>query len=226
MNIFDNLDAGWRTVLSKSITCGELQQLSSTVLANYLLGSPAIYPKQENLFAALNLTHINNTKVVILGQDPYHGPDQAMGLAFSVPAESKLPPSLRNIFKEIQSDPGISAESSLDGDLTRWSKQGVLLLNTRMTVEEGKPGSHRNIGWEIFTDEVIRAVDQNREHVVFMLWGASAIEKKALINPSKHLVLTAAHPSPLSAYRGFFGCKHFSQCNTYLQEHNIEIIQW
>ena len=183
-----------------------------------------IFPKTENFFTAFNLTPFTEVKVVILGQDPYHGENQAHGLSFSVPAGMKLPPSLRNIFKEIKSDLAINLSDT--GDLSRWAKQGVLLLNSVLTVEASRAGSHRNKGWEKFTDTVIRNLNDKKESVVFVLWGSYAHSKENLIDKSKHLVLKSVHPSPLSAYRGFFGCKHFSKINEYLESKGKTAINW
>ena len=162
--------------------------------------------------------------MVILGQDPYHGPGQAMGLAFSVPGGVTIPPSLRNVYKEIESDIGTPPPQS--GNLEHWAQQGVLLLNSTLTVEAEKAGSHQGRGWEQFTDAVIETVSDEREHVVFLLWGAYAGAKTSLIDESKHLILTAPHPSPLSASKGFLGCKHFSKTNEYLKNHSITEIEW
>ena len=183
-----------------------------------------VYPPPRELFAAFAHCPLPNVKVVILGQDPYHGPDQANGLAFSVHDTVPIPPSLRNIYKEIASDIGTPAPAS--GDLTRWADQGVLLLNSSLSVEAGKPASHTDFGWETFTDDVINTISLKRKHVVFLLWGAFAISKRHLINEQKHLVLTAPHPSPLSAHRGFLGCKHFSHTNRYLITHGESPIIW
>lgn len=182
------------------------------------------YPPGKLIFNAFNQCPFDKVKVVLIGQDPYHEPGQAQGLCFSVGDGVKFPPSLRNIFAEIQSDLGIDVPQS--GDLTRWAKQGVLLLNATLTVREHAAGSHQNMGWETFTDEVIRKVSEGRENVVFMLWGSYAQSKAKLIDASRHCVLKSAHPSPLSAYRGFFGNHHFSICNQYLQQHGMEPIQW
>ena len=162
--------------------------------------------------------------MVIIGQDPYHGPNQAHGLSFSVPHGIKPPPSLRNIFKELHRDLGTANPSH--GNLEHWANQGVLLLNSVLTVEKDKPGSHASIGWQAFTDHIISQINQHAKPTVFMLWGAAAKKKKALITKSKHLVLTASHPSPLSAYRGFLGCYHFSECNLWLQSQNRQPIDW
>jgi uracil-DNA glycosylase len=184
-----------------------------------------IYPPSKDIFNAFNLTPLNNVKVVILGQDPYHGPGQAHGLSFSVKQGIKIPPSLANIYKELASDiDGFTIPAH--GNLTHWATQGVLLLNTVLTVEQGKAHSHAKWGWETFSDAVIDAVNSQQEKVVFLLWGSHAQKKGQQLNRNKHLVLHAPHPSPLSAYRGFFGCKHFSQANTYLTENGIKPIHW
>ncbi len=183
-----------------------------------------IYPTRENWFAALEQTAFEDVKVVILGQDPYHGPGQAHGLSFSVPYNEKIPPSLRNIYKELQRDLGIEIPDH--GCLTAWAKQGVLLLNATLTVEEKSPGSHQNRGWEKFTDAAISALNEHRQGLVFMLWGKYAQDKGASIDASRHLVLEARHPSPFSAYRGFFGCAHFSKANTYLELHQQQPVNW
>ena len=184
-----------------------------------------VFPEKQNIFKAFYLTKLDNLKVVILGQDPYHGFGQAQGLAFSTPANIKNPPSMQNILKEIQSD--LDKKSICeDGDLTPWAKQGVLLLNTILTVEEAKPKSHHNLGWEVFTDNIIKYISDNCEDTIFILWGSPAISKTKLIDRKKHHILTAPHPSPLSSYRGFFGCKHFSQTNDILKSLNKEAIIW
>ncbi|MDX3959033.1 uracil-DNA glycosylase [Aliarcobacter skirrowii] len=184
-----------------------------------------VFPEKQNIFKAFSLTKLDNLKVVILGQDPYHGFGQAQGLAFSTPANIKNPPSMQNILKEIQSD--LDKKSICeDGDLTPWAKQGVLLLNTILTVEEAKPKSHHNLGWEVFTDNIIKYISDNCENTIFILWGSPAISKTKLIDRKKHHILTAPHPSPLSSYRGFFGCKHFSKTNNILKSLNKEAIIW
>ena len=180
------------------------------------------YPPEEKILQAFNLTPLNHVNVVILGQDPYHGAGQANGLAFSVSMGQKPPPSLRNILKEVWEDVGGMPWV----DLSRWAEQGVFLLNAVLTVEEKKPGSHAHFGWENFSDEVISVISRHREHVVFMLWGQYAQKKAALIDGQRHLILKAPHPSPLSAYHGFLGCKHFSQANAYLSEHLKPVINW
>lgn len=183
-----------------------------------------IYPPKEYLFNALKLTSYKDTKVVIVGQDPYHGEHQAHGLSFSVQKGVKLPPSLQNIFKELDSDLGI--KPSLDGDLTNWAKQGVLLLNAVLTVEKDKAASHRNLGWELFTDYIIKTLNKKDEPVVFILWGNFAKEKAKLITNPKHYVIMSPHPSPFSAYTGFFGSKPFSKTNEFLLKNNLKPIDW
>ena len=184
-----------------------------------------VFPPKDKIFNAFSKSSLEDLKVVILGQDPYHGEGQAQGLSFSTPKEIKNPPSMVNILKEIKED--LQKDSScLDGDLTPWAKQGVLLLNTILTVEESKPKSHHKLGWEIFTDNIIKYISQNCEDIVFILWGAPAISKTKLIDETKHHILTAPHPSPLSSYRGFFGCKHFSKTNEILKSVGKKSIDW
>ncbi len=184
-----------------------------------------VFPEKQNIFKAFDLTKIENLKVVILGQDPYHGFGQAQGLSFSTPKEIKNPPSMVNILKEINSD--LQKKSFCeDGDLTPWAKDGVLLLNTILTVEESLPKSHHNLGWEIFTDNIIKYISDNCDGVVFLLWGSPAIAKSKLIDTKKHHILSAPHPSPLSSYRGFFGCKHFSKTNEILKNLGKKEINW
>lgn len=183
------------------------------------------YPKGGDIFAAFNHTPFDRVKVVILGQDPYHEPGQAHGLSFSVPTGVAVPPSLVNIIKEINSDLGIAIPTT-QGNLTGWADQGVLLLNATLTVRAHQAGSHQNRGWEAFTDAAIHALSQHRQGIVFLLWGSYAIKKAQYVDRSRHLVLTAPHPSPLAAYRGFFGCRHFSQCNAYLQQSGQTPINW
>lgn len=183
-----------------------------------------IYPKGGEIFSALNLTHFKNVRVVIIGQDPYHGPNQAHGLAFSVRKGVPVPPSLQNIYKELQMEYGTPIPS--DGELTGWAEQGVLLLNATLTVQRANAGSHQKKGWEEFTDAIIRAVNDHHEHVVFMLWGSYAQKKGAFIDRKRHLVLEAPHPSPLSAHRGFFGCGHFKKANDYLVAHGRKPVDW
>jgi uracil-DNA glycosylase len=183
-----------------------------------------IYPPASKIFNAFNLCPFTNVKVVLIGQDPYHEQGQAEGLCFSVADGVPFPPSLINIFKEIQDDTGTPIPQS--GSLERWARQGVLLLNATLTVREHQAGSHQKKGWETFTDAVIRIISEKKDNVVFLLWGSYAISKQSLIDSSRHLVLKSVHPSPLSAYRGFFGNHHFSLANDYLQTHNLEKINW
>lgn len=184
-----------------------------------------IFPPAPQIFSAFDFTPFNDTRVVIIGQDPYHGVGQAHGLCFSVNKGVKVPPSLINIYKEIKTDiEGFNIPEH--GDLSHWAKQGVLLLNATLTVEKDKAGSHQGKGWEVFTDAVIKAISKQKEHVVFILWGKFAQSKERLIDDSKHLILEAAHPSPLSAYNGFWGCKHFSKTNDYLKQHQLPIVNW
>lgn len=183
-----------------------------------------IYPAQSDIFNAIKTTAFSDIKVVIIGQDPYHNPGQAHGLAFSVKQGIKPPPSLMNIFKELKSDCGIEIPNH--GCLEKWAKQGVLLLNTVLTVEENKPHSHANIGWETFTDTIIEKINDHPEKIIYLLWGAHAQKKAALIDTTKHVILAAAHPSPFSAHRGFLGCKHFSKANAFLKKIGRIPIDW
>lgn len=183
-----------------------------------------VYPEHEDIFKALELTPLSDVKVVILGQDPYHGPGQAHGLSFSVQGGAKIPPSLNNIYKELKS--ALGKEIPESGNLSHWAYQGVLLLNSTLTVEDGEAGSHQGWGWETFTDAIIETISKEKEHVVFLLWGKYAQSKKKLIDTDKHLVLETAHPSPLSARRGFFGSKQFKKTNEYLKEHGLTEIDW
>ena len=194
-------------------------------LAEEISEGKTIYPEKTNRYKALDLTPIENIKVVILGQDPYHGEGQAHGLSFSVPDGVKIPPSLRNIYKELQTDiKGFEIPNS--GNLTRWAKQGVLLLNAVLTVESKKAGSHSKIGWETFTDNLICELNEKGEGIIFLLWGSYAQKKGSLIDQNKHRILQAPHPSPLSSYRGFFGCAHFSKTNEILVKQNKTPIAW
>lgn len=183
-----------------------------------------IYPQDADIYNALNMTGFEEVAVVIIGQDPYHGPGQAHGLAFSVPVGIRIPPSLKNIYKEIEAEYGTKMPPH--GDLTGWAKQGVLLLNATLTVQQANAGSHQKRGWEEFTDAIIRAVNERHEHIVFMLWGSYAQKKGAFIDREKHLVLDAPHPSPLSAHRGFLGCGHFKKANDYRVAHGRQPIAW
>ncbi|WP_336928289.1 uracil-DNA glycosylase [Acinetobacter oleivorans] len=218
------LEESWKISLAPFLLSSQMDNLRD-FLFQEKQAQKIIYPPSKQIFSALNTTPLADVKVVILGQDPYHGPNQANGLSFSVQKGIALPPSLRNIFHELHTDLGIPAPRH--GDLTKWATQGVLLLNSVLTVEAGQPTSHQKQGWEAFTDEVIDVLNEQREHVVFILWGAYAQRKGQRINRDKHLVLTAAHPSPLAANRGgFFGCKVFSKTNQYLKQHGIEPIDW
>jgi len=192
-------------------------------LKEELISGKTIYPPKKEIFKAFELTAPENTKVIILGQDPYHNFNQANGLCFSVNEKQLLPPSLKNIFKELEDDLGI--KNYEHGDLSSWAKQGVLLMNTSLTVEKGKPGSHLKFGWEQLTDQVIRSFNKKKK-IVFMLWGKSAAKKKKLIDEDKHFILEASHPSPLSCHKGFFGCNHFSRCNNFLKTSGKEEINW
>jgi uracil-DNA glycosylase len=200
-------------------------ELSKKVDQFYREDKVQIFPKKKEVFRAFDVCPFEKVKVVILGQDPYPTKGYANGLSFSVNNDIyPFPKSLNNIFKEIHNDIGISFPEN--GDLTRWAEQGVLLLNTVLTVEEGSPDSHKGIGWEKFTNGVIELLSDQKQELVFMLWGAKATAKTSLINEDKHMVLSSVHPSPLSAYRGFFGCKHFSKANDYLNENNLSVINW
>lgn len=211
----------WDKYLSDTYQTIWFQELMSKVKTEYQ--TKIVYPKYENMFNALKYTDYDKVKVVILGQDPYHNPHEAHGFAFSVQEGIKLPPSLKNIFKELQSDLGIT---NLTGDLRGWAKEGVLLLNAVLTVEKNQPLSHRQLGWEQFTDSVIKVINEKPQPVVFLLWGESAKKKRALITNPKHLVLISSHPSPLSAYNGFFGSKPFSKANEFLKKNNISPINF
>ena len=216
------IDESWQAPLAAQWDAPYFEQLTAIVRQRY--GTTTCYPAASHIFAAFDSCPFDKVKVVIIGQDPYHGPGQANGLCFSVNPGVEMPPSLVNIFKEMSNDLGKPVPTS--GDLSYLAKQGVLLLNATLTVEAHKAGSHQGIGWETFTDAVIDALNQGREHLVFLLWGSYAIRKGAKIDTSKHLVLTSPHPSPLSAYRGFFGNHHFSKANEYLIANGIEPIQW
>ena len=216
------IEQSWKTRLQNEFEKEYFINLSNFVKKEY--ASFTVYPPGRLIFNAFDKCPFENVKVVILGQDPYHGPGQAHGLCFSVKDGVAFPPSLINIFKEIQNDLGISKPDS--GNLERWAEQGVLLLNATLTVRAGQAGSHQNKGWEQFTDEVIRLIAEEKEHIVFILWGSYAQKKGETIDRSKHLVLESPHPSPLSASRGFFGNKHFSKTNKYLEEHGIKTVKW
>lgn len=220
MNV--QIEESWKKELAGEFDKDYFVKLTDFVRREY--ATTTIYPPGRLIFNAFNLCPFHQTKVVIIGQDPYHGPNQAHGLCFSVNDGIAFPPSLQNIFKEIQSDLGTPPPAT--GNLTRWAEQGVLLLNATLTVRAHTAGSHQRKGWEEFTDAAIQCLANGREHLVFILWGAYAQKKGAFIDRNRHLVLSSAHPSPLSAYNGFFGNKHFSRANEYLQQHGMTPIVW
>ena len=217
------IEPSWYEVLRPQFEAPYFAQLRQFLVEERSLHT--CYPPGSKIFAAFDHTPFDRVRVVILGQDPYHEPGQAMGLCFSVPQGIAVPPSLKNIIAEINSDLGTQV-SAAGGDLTGWADQGVLLLNATLTVRAHQAGSHQRRGWEQFTDAAIQALSERRNGIVFLLWGSYAIAKKSLIDGTKHHVLTAPHPSPLSAYRGFFGCRHFSQCNSLLQQQGLPPIDW
>lgn len=218
------LESSWLSVLNSEFKKPYFNKLESFLSLAKEKGH-LIYPEHSDIFAAFELTPFDQVKVVVLGQDPYHGANQAHGLSFSVQKGVKTPPSLRNIFKELNAEfPDFKVPEN--GDLTRWAKQGVLLLNATLTVSSGEPGSHQKQGWEVFTDEVIKAISSLKENVVFILWGNYAQQKEGLIDDSKHFIIKSKHPSPFSAHRGFFGSKPFSQTNKYLNKHGKKPIDW
>ena len=218
------IEEGWKGQLKDEFDKPYFAALTQAIRMEYADTRFHVYPPAVKIFSAFDNSPFADTKVVIIGQDPYHGPGQANGMAFSVNPGIQIPPSLRNIFKEINSDTG--APIPADGDLTRWARQGVLLLNATLTVREHQPRSHANLGWSEFTDAAVRAINEHGDGVVFMLWGSDAIRKGSMIDRSRHLVLTAPHPSPLSASRGFFGCRHFSQANAWLASKGKKPIDW
>lgn len=218
------LDESWKQRLLTTFSQPYMQNLRAYLAEEKRLGK-VIYPPGKDIFNAFNLTPFEQVKVVILGQDPYHGPKQAHGLCFSVQPEIKPPPSLVNIFREIESDLGRPL-ANRGGNLESWARQGVLLLNAVLTVERGRAGAHQSRGWEQFTDEIIERLNQEYEHLVFLLWGSYAQKKGQIIDSRRHLVLKAPHPSPLSAYRGFMGCRHFSRTNQYLEANGRQPIDW
>lgn len=217
------IDPSWLEVLRPQFEAPYFEQLKAFLVVER--ERYVCYPPGSKIFSAFDHTPFDKVRVVILGQDPYHEPGQAMGLCFSVPDGVLVPPSLVNIIKEINTDLGTQIPLS-HGDLTGWADQGVLLLNATLTVRAHQAGSHQRHGWELFTDAAIHALSEKRSGLVFLLWGSYAISKAQFIDRSRHLVLTAPHPSPLSAYRGFFGCRHFSQCNAYLQQQGLPPIDW
>jgi uracil-DNA glycosylase len=216
------IEPSWKELLNDEFEKPYFATLAQFVKKEY--ASTTIYPPGKLIFASFDYCKLDELKVVILGQDPYHGEGQANGLCFSVNDGIKSPPSLVNIFKEIKDDLGTPIPSS--GNLERWARQGILLLNATLTVRANQPGTHQKQGWETFTDRVIQLISEKKQHVVFILWGAYAMNKAELIDQSKHLILTSAHPSPFSVHRGFFGCKHFSKTNEYLAAHQKTTIHW
>jgi uracil-DNA glycosylase len=212
----------WSALLQREIGSERHTELQQFITHERLVST--VFPPAQDVYAALELTPFESTKVVVLGQDPYHGHGQAHGLSFSVRGNTPIPPSLRNIFQELFTDVAIQREQN--GDLTGWARQGVLLLNTTLTVREGEPGSHKNRGWEHITDTVMSALNEKPTRVVFVLWGAHARNKKTLITQAHHVVIESAHPSPLSAHRGFFGSKPFSQINSALEDAGLSPIKW
>lgn len=222
MNV--KIEEGWKRALADEFEKPYFIALTDKVRREYADPAVRVYPPGRSIFAAFDASPFDDTKVVIIGQDPYHGPGQANGLCFSVSPGVQMPPSLVNIFKEVSDDTG--APMPPDGDLSRWARQGVLLLNSSLTVREHQPKSHSGIGWETFTDAAVSRLAAGKENLVFMLWGSDAIRKGAQIDRNRHLVLTSPHPSPLSAHRGFFGNHHFSQANAYLAAHGKAPIIW
>ena len=220
MNV--KIESSWQEALKDEFTKPYFKNLTEKIKDAYL--EEVVYPHPKNIFNAFAFCPFDQVKVVILGQDPYHGTGQAHGLSFSVPAGIKIPPSLQNIYKELKSD--IGKEIPPSGNLEHWAKQGVLLLNATLTVRAGEAGSHQDLGWETFTDTIIKTISDQKERVVFILWGKYAQAKINLINQNKHLVLTAPHPSPFSAYTGFFGSKPFSKTNEYLEKYGLKKIEW
>ncbi len=218
------LPSSWIQYLEEELNQSYMKDLKKKLI-EYQNKNITVYPEKSKIFNAFHLTPFQKIKVVILGQDPYHGPGQAHGLSFSVPHNIKTPPSLMNILKELDSDLKVEINKT-NGNLEHWAKQGVFLLNTTLTVEKSKPMSHKNFGWNIFTDKVIEIINHYRENIVFILWGAHAHSKTHLIDSSKHLILKSVHPSPLSSHRGFFGSRPFSQTNNYLESKEIDKIVW
>lgn len=216
------LNTQWNSFLSDIVKSNNFIQLNNFIDREYK--NRVVYPQYDDIFRAFNLLDPSEVKVVIIGQDPYHGVNQANGLAFSISKNCKIPPSLKNIFKELCDDIGCLYPDN--GDLTQWAKEGVLLINSVLTVENSKPNSHKNHGWELFTSNVIENLSHRYKHIAFILWGIPSQKKETLIDATKHLILKAPHPSPLSSYRGFFGSKPFSKVNQYLKEHSKKEINW
>lgn len=217
------IEAGWKAALTEEFTKDYFRQIGSTLIEEKKKGI-SIYPPEADIFNAFNSTPLDNVKVVILGQDPYHGPGQAQGLCFSVKSPTKPPPSLVNIYKELNTD--IAIPIAAHGDLSSWAAQGVFLLNAMLTVRAGEAGSHKNIGWQTFTDATIKILSDKKEDLIFLLWGKFAQSKATLIDQTKHHILAAPHPSPFSAHTGFFGCRHFSKTNELLIKSGKEPIDW
>lgn len=222
MNI--RIESGWKEALANEWQQPYFKSLVDFVKTSY--ATTTVYPAPSRIFAAFDACPFDNVRVVILGQDPYHGPGQANGLCFSVNPGVQVPPSLVNIYKEMSADLGVAIEPNRSGDLEYLARQGVLLLNATLTVEAHRAGSHQGHGWEQLTDAAVKVLNEKRSGLVFLLWGSYAIRKGAIIDRSRHLVLEAPHPSPLSAYRGFFGCRHFSKTNEYLTSHGVDPIKW
>ena len=223
VTVSPEIEPSWKAQLEDVFQQDYFKRLKQFLLSEKQAGK-TLYPPGKLIFNAFTQTPWDKVEVLILGQDPYHGPGQAHGLAFSVQKGIPLPPSLKNIFQELHNDVGFVIPK--DGDLTPWAQQGVMLLNTVLTVRAHEAHAHKDQGWEIFTDTVIKRLSERKEHLVFVLWGAPAQKKQALIDKHKHLILTAPHPSPLSAYRGFLGCRHFSKINAYLAQHGKTPINW
>jgi uracil-DNA glycosylase len=217
-----DIELSWRNLLANEFEKEYFNSLRQIIKNKYI--NKKIFPPSNLIFNAFNLTPVKKVKIIIIGQDPYHGEGQAHGLSFSVPKGIKIPPSLINVYKELKTD--IGKDIPKDGLLEGWAKQGVLLLNSVLTVESGKANSHKNIGWERFTESAIDLISRKKNNLVFLLWGKYAHKKEDFIYPNNHLILKSVHPSPLSAYNGFFGSKHFSKTNTFLKKHNIEEILW
>ena len=217
------IEASWKLALQQEFEKSYFKKIGIFLEEEKKINK-IIFPAEKSIFKAFNLTPIKELKVVLLGQDPYHNPAQAMGLSFSVPPNTPIPPSLKNIYKELEND--LKIPPPISGDITNWALQGVLLLNSILTVRKNDPGSHRNIGWQQFTDGVISYISKNCNGIVFLLWGKFAQQKIGLIDSQKHLILTAAHPSPYSANNGFMGCRHFSKTNNYLIKQNKSPINW